>query len=232
MTLPVFTGLVQAAGRIEARAARGPGFRLRIGTDLPGLELGESINVNGACLTVAKADPHWFEADVSAETANRTTLGRLPVGTWVNLERALRLSERLGGHLVSGHVDAVIRVRELIEMGDARRLECEVCAELARFVAPQGSLALDGVSLTVNQAGPDSFQLMLIPETLARTTLVRLEPGQEVNLEVDVIARYVVHWLERARGQSLGTSPDTLAASPEQISDERLLRALRRSGLM
>jgi riboflavin synthase len=192
----MFTGLVETTGTLRSREPRGPGFRLAIGCDLEGLELGESIAVSGVCLTVAAIEPGVFAADVSLETVEKTTLGRLPIGAAVNLERSLRVGDRLGGHLVSGHVDGVARVLELEAVGEARRVSCSIPAELRRFVAAKGSVALDGVSLTVNALSPDGVELMLIPHTLAVTNLGALVAGSELNLEVDLVARYVVRHLE------------------------------------
>jgi riboflavin synthase len=192
----MFTGLVERTGELRARARRGPGYRLEIGADLGTLELGESIAVNGVCLTVAATDRAAFAADVSLETAERTTLGRLSVGAALNLERSLRLGNRLGGHLVSGHVDGLARVVKTVAAGESLDVECSAPAELLPFIAPKGSVALDGVSLTVNRVVPGGFQIMLIPHTQRVTHFGALGPGQELNLEVDLLARYVVHYLE------------------------------------
>ena len=213
----VFTGLVEATGSIEARSVRGPGLRLAIRSDLAGLELGESVSVSGACLTVVEQSSGRFEADLSRETAAVTTLGRLPVGSPVNLERALRLGDRLGGHLVTGHVDAVVEVRTYEAAGEARHLVVALPRALKAFVAPKGSVALDGVSLTVNEVGSDFFGVMLIPQTLGTTTFGALRPGRELNLEVDLLARYAVRWLE---------------VSGEGSADDGLRGALKRAGWM
>lgn len=192
----MFTGLVESTGILRAREPRGPGFRLVIGCGVEDLELGESIAVSGVCLTVAAIEPGAFAADVSLETVDKTTLGRLPVGAAVNLERSLRAGDRLGGHLVSGHVDGVARVLEIEAVGEAKRVSCSIPPELSRFVAAKGSVALDGVSLTVNALRADGVELMLIPHTLAVTNLGALRAGSELNLEVDLVARYVVRHLE------------------------------------
>ncbi len=213
----VFTGLVAATGNIEARSVRGPGLRLAIRSGLGGLEVGESVNVSGACLTVVEQSSGRFEADLTRETAAVTTLGRLPVGSALNLERALRLTDRLGGHLVTGHVDAVVEVRAYEAAGEARHLVVTLPRPLKALVAPKGSVALDGVSLTVNEVGTDSFGVMLIPQTLGTTTLGALRPGRELNLEVDLLARYAVRWLE---------------ASREGSADDGLRGALERGGWM
>ncbi len=196
----MFTGLVELKGTLARRARRGPGFRLAVEVALGDLVLGESISVSGACLTVVSSDARGFEADVSLETAQRTTLGSLALGRSLNLERALRVGDRLGGHLVSGHVDAVAEVRRVTPAGDAQRLVVSYPSELARFIAVKGSVTLDGVSLTVNAVTGDTLEVMVIPHTLAVTTLGELKPGAAVNLEVDTMARYAVRFLEVSRG--------------------------------
>ncbi len=192
----MFTGLVAAVGRVERHAIRDDGSRLHVAAPLGELTLGESISVNGACLTVAACTKSSFEADLSSETLARTTLGRARAGAAVNLERAAQLGDRLGGHLLTGHVDGLARVLRVEAAGESHHVELEVPFELARFIAEKGSVALDGVSLTVNRVGGDRFEIMLIPHTLAVTTLGSLEPGQELNLEVDLVARYVARLLE------------------------------------
>jgi riboflavin synthase len=170
------------------------------------LALGESILVNGACLTVVSSDARSFEADVSLETANKTTLGALSLGSPLNLERALRVGDRLGGHLVSGHVDAVAELERVTAAGEALRLAVSYPRELARFIAVKGSITLDGVSLTVNDVASDVLEVMVIPHTLAVTTLGELKPGAPINLEVDTLARYAARFLEvsRASGDEAG----------------------------
>ncbi|MFO7178933.1 MAG: riboflavin synthase [Pseudomonadota bacterium] len=195
----MFTGIVQARGSIRERTGSGDGHRLRIDAPFAPLSLGESIAVNGVCLTVERVVPDGFEADVSAETLRCTTLGGLAVGAAVNLERALAAGDRLGGHLVSGHVDGIARVLTTEPVGNALRATLRAPGALAPYIAPKGSVALDGVSLTVNAVDGDTFGIMLIPHTLAVTTLGALVPGLELNLEVDLVARYVVRWLETQR---------------------------------
>lgn len=192
----VFTGLVETTGELSRRERRGPGMRLVVGTDLGPLSMGESIAVSGACLTVVAFDSKGFEVDVSLETADKTTLGRVPLGSRVNLERSLGVGDRLGGHLVTGHVDGVAKVLAVETVGEAWRVVVAPPAELMRFVAPKGSVTLDGVSLTVNGARADDFDVMLIPHTRTVTNLDRLAPGTELNMEVDLIARYVIRHLE------------------------------------
>jgi len=206
----MFTGLVELKGNLAQRVRRGPGYRLSIAGALGALTLGESISVSGACLTVVSSDERSFEADVSLETANRTTLGALPVGSPVNLERALKVGDRLGGHLVSGHVDAVAELRRVTPAGEAQRLSVGFPRELARFIAAKGSITLDGVSLTVNAVTDDTLEVMVIPHTLAVTTLGELRAGAAINLEVDTLARYAVRFLEVSSGNSEGGLKDAL----------------------
>jgi riboflavin synthase len=202
----MFTGLVEAKGLLRRRAPRGSGFRLEIATGLGPLALGESVSVNGACLTVVTADGAGFEADVSVETSERTTLGSLPVGGEVNLERALAAGARLGGHLVTGHVDGIATVTAATRAGEALRVTVEPPAELLPLIAEKGSVALDGVSLTVNRVADPRFEIMLIPHTMTVTTLGAPTVGQRLNLEVDLVARYVVRYLQATAAQG-GPAP-------------------------
>jgi len=190
----VFTGIVQDLGSVRSLAPAGGDVRIAVGVqnmDLSRVAIGDSICVQGCCLTVVALSPGMFEADLSRETLGLTTLGSLAVGAPVNLEPALRAGDPLGGHLVSGHVDGVATV--LDSSGDARsrRLTLEVPADLARYIARKGSVALDGVSLTVNEVEGSRFGVNLIPHTLQVTTLGALGPGSRVNLEIDQMARYV-----------------------------------------
>lgn len=189
----MFTGIVQAIGRIEECVRKGGDAQLRIATgklDLAAVKSGDSIAVSGVCLTVTALDPQGFSADVSAETLRCTTLSGLKVGDAVNLEKALTLSTPLGGHLVSGHVDGVAKVRDHSEVGQSLRLRFEVPAILAKYIAPKGSVCIDGVSLTVNEVQGGVFSVNLVPHTLAETTLGTLEADDDVNVEVDLMARY------------------------------------------
>jgi riboflavin synthase len=197
----MFTGIVQAVGRISNVAKQGDGVRLAVTSGMPdaaGVAIGDSVCVSGCCLTVVALHAAAFEFDVSAETL-RCTTGLDRPGD-VNIELALRLADRLGGHLTSGHVDGVGMVTRFAAIaGDAYGswfLEIEAPAELARFIAPKGSIAVDGVSLTVNAVAGARFAVNLIPHTLEVTTLRRLEPGAAVNLEVDLVARYVARLAE------------------------------------
>jgi riboflavin synthase len=207
----VFTGLVAGTGKLHSRQLRGPGYRLVIGTaGLEGfapLELGESIAVAGACLTVVAHTSTSFDADVSTESAEKTTLGRLPVGADLNLERSLRVGDRLGGHWVSGHVDGVARVASVETTGESWLVRVTMPEELRRFVAAKGSVTLDGVSLTVNAVSGLELSVMLIPHTRQVTSLKHWRAGTELNLEADLVARYLVNYFE-VTGQSPAASDD------------------------
>jgi riboflavin synthase len=183
----MFTGLVQSLGTVEEAA----GGRLRVRADLEDLAPGDSVAVNGVCLTATEAAAGGFSADVMEETLRRSSLGRLGPGDPVNLELPLRASDRLGGHVVQGHVDGLGEVREIRHEGIARLVTVAADPDLLRYVVPKGSIAVDGVSLTVADLGDDAFTVSLIPETLERTTLGSAHAGDAVNLEVDVLAKYV-----------------------------------------
>ena len=196
----MFTGLVEEAGALAARTPRGTSARLVVRCGFGGgaaLELGESISVDGVCLTVDTIVKDGFEADASSETLARTTLGALPLGAPVNLERAVAVGQRLGGHIVSGHVDGTGAVAAREEMGaGAVKMTIAPPKELRRYIAAKGSITVNGVSLTVNEVTSDAFTVMLIPHTLHKTSLGALRAGSKVNLEVDVLARYVARLIE------------------------------------
>lgn len=196
----MFTGIIQAQGSVIALKTRGGDAELRVETTAPFLaaqKLGDSVAVNGVCLTLTRIEDKQFSADLSRETLLRTTLGGLVKGNPVNLEPALRAGDPLGGHLVSGHVDGLAKL--LTRHEDARSLRMSFAApeELHRYIAAKGSVCLDGVSLTVNEVEGLSFDVNLIPHTASVTTLGRLEPGAQVNLEVDTIARYLERLMNR-----------------------------------
>ncbi|KAB1442130.1 riboflavin synthase [Pseudodesulfovibrio senegalensis] len=189
----MFTGLVLGTGRVEAVEALGAETRLRIRAlfDLDAIELGESIAVNGVCLTVETFGERWFTAYASRETMSVTNLGELGRGSICNLERALAVGDRLGGHIVSGHVDCVASVAGVRPAGESRIYRLSFPAEHGRYVIGKGSVALDGISLTVNGCGPDWLEVNIIPETQKATTIARWDAGRRVNMETDVIGKYV-----------------------------------------
>lgn len=188
----MFTGIVQAVGRVQSA-----GSALKITAEGLALRPGDSIAVNGVCLTVTAVADGFFTADLSPQTHKRTTLGNLTIGRRVNLEAALKLGDPLGGHLVSGHVDGVGEVRACIPAAaDSLRLAVSIPEELRRYVCPRASLCVDGVGLTVAATMDEHCELSLVPYTLAHTTLGEQAPGREVNLEVDQLARYVERLLE------------------------------------
>ncbi len=205
----MFTGLVQLVAPVARVQDRGQTRRLEVGAALPAArrQLGASVCVQGACLTVVEADPARLAFDVAFETLRRTTLGDLRPGDRVNLEPSLAVGEPLGGHLVTGHVDGVGVVRQLRPRGDAREMWLEAPAQIARFVAPKGSICVDGVSRTVNDVRGRRFMVGLVPHTLAVTTLGHLRAGARVNLEADLVARYVARWLEGREPRPQGDGP-------------------------
>jgi len=210
----MFTGIVRAVGRIERIDQRGGDVRLAIATG-PDLDCsvygtGESIAVSGVCLTALNLHAGGFEADVSRETLDVTGLGDKGVGSRVNLEPSLALGERLGGHLVTGHVDCLGRLASRSEDARSVRLTFSLPREYARYVARKGSVAVDGVSLTVNEVGPERFEVNIIPHTAAVTTLGELAPGAAVNVEVDLMARYAERLLSSQGG---GVDMDLLKAN-------------------
>lgn len=187
----MFTGLIEQVGTIDHLERRDDGLTIRIACALHPYRLGESIAVNGTCLTVKSFDQGQFEADASLETIDKTNLDTLKVGDRIHLERALALGDRLGGHLVTGHVDGVGTLISRAREGDYVRASFDVPKRLAPFLAPKGSIAVNGVSLTVNTVTGTRFDVMLVPYTLEETTFGEMANGAEVNLEVDVLAKYV-----------------------------------------
>ena len=193
----MFTGLVAAIGAVERIESDPAGARISIASELAGeLAEGDSIAVSGVCLTATGLRAGAFDADVMNQTLELTSLGELNAGARVNLEPALRVTDRLGGHIVQGHVDAVGRVSELIDDGFARRVRVELPGDLQRYVVERGSIALDGVSLTVAALDGSTIEVSLIPETLERTTLGDAAVGARINVEVDVIARHAERLLQ------------------------------------
>lgn len=214
----MFTGIIQAVGQIAALQPSGGDLRLRIKSGklpLDDVALGDSIATNGVCLTVTELPGDGYWADVSRETLDFTTLGQLGVGSRVNLEKALTPSSRLGGHIVSGHVDGVGEVVKFHEDGRSIRFVLRAPDHLARYIAHKGSICIDGTSLTVNAVNGAEFDLNIIPQTMAETVFGEYRPGTRVNLEVDVIARYLERLLQgdaAARpGHDAGLSFATLA---------------------
>jgi riboflavin synthase len=206
----LFTGLVAGTGTVQSLERDGAGVRLRVRSELAGeLGAGDSVAVNGVCLTAVEPDAQGFSADVMEETLRRSSLGPLGEGDAVNLELPLRAGDRLGGHIVQGHVDATGEVVSVREEGLSRVLRITASADLLRYIVEKGSIAVEGVSLTVSAVDGDAFEVSLIPETLERTTLGAAAPGRTVNLEVDVLAKYVEKAIRShsaepsARGQTL-----------------------------
>lgn len=190
----MFTGIVQAVGQMTAKVPKVGEVRIRIESeDIPWQEvhIGDSIAVNGVCLTVVEVDSRGFNADLSPETLRRTTFGNAEIGMWVNLELAMAPTTRFGGHIVTGHVDGVAQIVAHRPEGDVVYFRFQIPKEFAKFVAPKGSIALDGVSLTVNRVEGNEFEVTLIPHTLTVTTFGTKEVGDRVNFEVDLIARYL-----------------------------------------
>lgn len=201
----MFTGIIEGVGRLAAREPLGGDVRFAFEAgSLPfdGVRLGESIAVNGVCLTVVEFDGTSFKADASNETLALTTLGALPVGAALNLERAMRPTDRLGGHLVSGHVDGVGRVVSVAEDARAQRWRFAAPAALLKYIAKKGSICVDGVSLTVNEADDEDFEVALIPHTAVHTRFSETRVGDMVNLEIDLVARYVERLLA-GRGNAI-----------------------------
>ena len=188
----MFTGIISAIGRIDDIQKPGD-WRLRITTpwDCAKIDLGGSIACSGVCLTVVERDADWFAVEVSAESLSRTTIGTWQAGTQINLERALRLGDELGGHIVSGHVDGLAIIDQITRSGDSHELKIRVPDALSKFIAEKGSVSLDGISLTVNAIEDSHFGVNIIDHTWGHTTLGHATIGQHLNLEIDMLARYV-----------------------------------------
>jgi riboflavin synthase len=210
----MFTGIIQAIGKIAALERRGGDARLRVQAgklDLADVKLGDSIAVSGVCLTVIELSAKDFTVDVSGETLARTTLGGLKPGAAVNLEKALLPTTRLGGHLVSGHVDGIGKVLDRRQDARSVRFRVAVPRELGKYIAGKGSVCINGVSLTVNAVRDAEFEVNIVPHTLAETTLDELAPGHAVNIEVDLLARYLERLLQGQDTAAAGVTPELLA---------------------
>lgn len=196
----MFTGIVTDIGRVRKveQTDRDRRYEIETAWDTAAIDLGASISHAGCCLTVTEKGPGWFAVEVSNETLSKTTLGGWKTGDRVNLERAARLGDELGGHIVSGHVDGLGRVVSVTPEGGSHRIEIEAPEPLHRFIAPKGSITVDGVSLTVNVVEGRMFGLNIIPHTWQATTLGALKAGDAVNLEIDMLARYLARWQETA----------------------------------
>ena len=196
----MFTGIITDVGRVRSvrETNRDRRFEIETGFDVKTIDIGASISHAGCCLTVVEKGPDWFAVEVSGETLSKTTLGDWQEGSPVNLERAARLGDELGGHIVSGHVDGVGEVLSVTPEGGSHRIRIRVPRPLHRFIAPKGSITVEGVSLTVNEVDDDVFGVNLIPHTWDVTTLGRLTPGAHVNLEIDMLARYLARYQETA----------------------------------
>lgn len=208
----MFTGIIQAVGEVTAIQSRGGDLRLRVNTgklSLDDVGLGDSICTNGACLTVTELPGDGYWADVSVETLNFTTLGALESGSRVNLEKALTATDRLGGHIVSGHVDGVGEVVSLEEDARSIRFVLRAPDALAKYIAHKGSICIDGTSLTVNAVSGAEFELNIIPQTMAETVFGQYRPGSKVNLEVDVIARYLERLMQGDNAASSGANANS-----------------------
>lgn len=196
----MFTGIVTDIGRVRTveETARDRRYEIETAWDTSGIDLGASISHAGCCLTVTEKGPGWFAVEVSGETLSKTTLGDWREGHPVNLERAAKLGDELGGHIVSGHVDGLGRVVSVTPEGGSHRIDIAATAPLHRYIAAKGSITVDGVSLTVNAVEGEVFGLNIIPHTWQATTLGALKPGDAVNLEIDMLARYLARWQETA----------------------------------
>ena len=196
----MFTGIITDIGRVRSvrQTERDRRYEIETAWDTTGIDLGASISHAGCCLTVTEKGPGWFAVEVSGETLSKTTLGDWREGDPVNLERAAKLGDELGGHIVSGHVDGLGRVVSVRPEGGSHRIDIEAPAPLHRYIAAKGSITVDGVSLTVNAVEGHVFGLNIIPHTRDATTLGGLKPGDAVNLEIDMLARYLARWQETA----------------------------------
>lgn len=204
----MFTGIIEAVGEVKGIRGSDKGISLQISIpeSFDDIKIGDSISVNGVCLTAKVISSGTFSADVSSETLSKTTFGRIKTGGRVNLERAMRLSDRLGGHIVSGHIDGTARLKEVRKEGESVRLSFSLDKELLRYVINKGSIAIDGISLTVNEVGDGSFSVNIIPHTAQNTTILDRKAGDEVNIEVDIIGKYVERLLGKGKESKIDRS--------------------------
>ena len=212
----MFTGIIEAVGKIVRLEPRGGDVRLHVESgalDLSDVKLGDSIATNGVCLTAVTLPGNGYTADVSRESLARTSLGELAPGSRVNLEKAMMPTSRLGGHIVSGHVDGLGIVRSIEPSGRSLIYRIEAPASLAHYIAEKGSITVDGVSLTVNAVNGAQFDLNIVPHTAGETTLTDYQPGRRVNLEVDIIARYLERLLEGRQGNARDDQASRLSES-------------------
>jgi len=217
----MFTGIIEGLGKIDAIRSAGVGRRLAITAEFPlsGSKIGDSIAVNGACLTAVAISGARFEVDVSPETIDKTVLKNIQVGETVNIERALRLSDRLDGHLVSGHIDGTGRMIHKTPRGNAILIGFSVPQALARYMIPKGSVAVDGISLTINQCDASGFEISIIPHTAEITTINFKKPGDSVNIETDMIGKYVEKFLT-----SPGKKPESQTHTEKSVDMDFLLK--------
>lgn len=210
----MFTGIIEATGTLTAMSRREQDLTVTISSDqldFSDVKAGDSIASNGVCLTVTQFGPDWFKADVSAETLAHTRFGSYRLGQKINLEKALLPTTRMGGHMVSGHVDGVTDVMRLEQQGQAVHIWLSLPATLSRYIAPKGSVTIDGVSLTVNELTNQAFRLTIVPHTAVHTTISTLKAGSKVHLEVDIIARYLERLLNKDSAANSGVSMALLA---------------------
>ncbi|CAG9297324.1 riboflavin synthase [Celerinatantimonas diazotrophica] len=212
----MFTGIIEARGTIQALRRRSVDVQLKVAThtlDMSDVHIGDSIAVNGVCLTVVEYSQDHFCADVSHETLSRSSLGKLKVGSNVNLEKAMAANGRFGGHMVSGHVDGLATVKSVSHQGLGIDIWLEFPAELGKYIAEKGSITLDGISLTVNELRQSQFRLTIIPHSAEQTTISEWRKGSQINLEVDVVARYLERLLQ---------SPNSTHTRSDTLSEEKL----------
>ncbi|NOY65146.1 MAG: riboflavin synthase [Nitrospirae bacterium] len=211
----MFTGIVRAMGMVLSIKTEGGVSRLRVDSQeiASDASIGDSISINGVCLTVTEIDGNTMSFDISHETMSRTNLGQLKEGDLVNLEPALRPMDRLGGHLVTGHIDATGRIKNIRPLGDAKEMEIEAPEEIMRYVVEKGSIAVDGISLTVNSVEGNTFKVVIIPHTEAVTTIGKKRINEKVNLETDIIGKYVYRFIS---GRDKSSKDETLMKKLEE----------------